>query len=188
MHAASAVGIREARTRVTGRALTRMPAVARTERMKPKSMARGGCTSTRPVTAAHRALRLTPARPLSMAAPPSAPMTPARRTEGSGPTSSTNPASAASPIPTHSRRPAPRVRAAYPVRIITTVQLDPETAVRWVSPVSFMLCASASGSWEVSPTVMPGTNPALTAPNRPDTRVRFARTVSSSPGRAPRQP
>lgn len=137
-----------------------IPSVARIESRNPTLAAIAGSSSSRMVVARQRKVKERPRRPPVKAANPTAPMTAARKTLGSGPTIMTKakrPHAAKIPAAGRGSR-KHRANKMKPPRI--REQLAPETAVRCVIPVVFMAVSRLSGKALVSPVTIPGSKPA----------------------------
>ncbi|GAA3280005.1 hypothetical protein AAU01_20950 [Paenarthrobacter aurescens] len=137
-----------------------MPRVASTDRRNPKFAAMPGSSSKRTTAARQRKVRDRPRRPPMRATRPTAPMTAALRTLGSGPTMTTKAVSPhAAKTPANGRlilrHLANRMKPPN-----TKLQFAPLTAVRWVIPVVLISASRLSGSALVSPVTIPGIKPA----------------------------
>ena len=84
----------------------------------------------------------------------------ARMTLGSGVTRMTNPASANADAPTRASRGIPSAAAAAKTSPTMIAQFAPDTAVRWLSELTFIEASSAGVTALVSPIARPGSRPA----------------------------
>jgi hypothetical protein len=82
-----------------------------------------------------------------------------RSTLGCGVTSTTKPMSTTTDAAIRQERESPSAPPASMMSAITTAQLAPETAVRWLSDVAFMAALSAGVTAWVSPMARPGNRP-----------------------------
>ncbi len=115
-----------------------IPRVARTERRKPTLEPNVGSNNNRAMVAQQRNDKARPLEPPAKAITPMQPITAALSTLGSEPTNTTkapNPARAVAPAMGRGSL-IRRARTRNPPR--TRLQLAPDTAVRWVMPVTFM--------------------------------------------------
>lgn len=116
-------GIQEARRL----ARSTIPSVASTDRRNPAFAAMVGSRSNRIAVATQRNVRERPRRPPTMAANPTAPMTAARTTLGSGPTMRTNPARPHAAMAAANGRDSRSDRASRMNAPRTRLQLAPDT-------------------------------------------------------------
>src|SRR5690554_6534217 len=153
---ASGSGIQRDITRAAGAANRSRPAVAQTDRTKPKFLASQGSNTSSTVTARASTGKPLAGRPEAIAPRTSAAMTDARNTLGSGVTSTTNPVSTTSDATIRTVRRSPTSAPPYMTRPMITAQFAPDTAVKWLSADFFMAESSASGTALVSPIASPG--------------------------------
>ncbi len=163
--AATHLGTREGIQDATRLARSTIPRVASTDRRNPTFAAMVGSRSNRIAAATQRKVRERPRKPPTKAARPTAPITAARMTLGSGPTMATNPIRPPAAIMAANGRDSRRDRASRMNPPSTRLQLAPLTAVRCVIPVVFMSVLRLSGKALVSPVTMPGNNPAASGGN-----------------------
>ena len=107
-------------------------------------------------------------------------MTAARSTLGDGRARTTKPSSATAARATRARRRTPIARATANVTASTTLTFSPETASRWVRPVSRMSAVSVGGTAETSPSTRPGNSPRSSAgsPRQAPRSAALARPAS----------
>ena len=133
---------------------------AATDRANPGVAANHGSASTMPTAQSASSPAPALGRPDSTVSMPTAAITAARTTLGSGVTSTTNPASPASASPTRRARPPPHRAVRKKTAPTTMAQFAPLTAVRWLRPLARMSSFNAADAARVSPTASPGNSPA----------------------------
>ena len=147
------------RSRMRG-ATTRTPSVAAADSSRPSRRVSSGSSSTRTRTAPASAWRGATRRPRAPATSTSAAMALARSTEGSARVRTANSASTTTARRRRPRAPRPTAPPASHAPVTTSATLEPDTAVRWVSPVARMASSSGAGSRLVSPVTSPVARPA----------------------------
>jgi hypothetical protein len=155
---ATARGIHRARTRASGPASMRRPAVAATERAKPKSRAIHGSCTRRTITARLNAGSPSAGRPLANAKRTTSAIVAARRMLAAGPTRTTKARSAVAAATTRSHRPAPTREARRNTNPVTSAQFAPDTAVKWLSELAFISSSSLADTADSSPMARPGSS------------------------------
>lgn len=161
IHLGTRAGIQEA----IRRAKSTIPRVASTDSRNPTFALIAGSSSNSSAVATQRKVSERPRRPPTMAASPTAPMTAARKTLGSGPTMTTKPASPQAANAPASGRDSRNDRASTINPPRTRLQLEPLTAVKWVIPLVLMSVSRLSGIALVSPVTIPGKSPAASGGN-----------------------
>ncbi|RLP69902.1 hypothetical protein D9V30_04240 [Mycetocola reblochoni] len=131
-------------------------AVEATESRKPYSRISQGSTTRHTVTATARARPAAARWPEAIAISTAIAITAALMTLGSGVTSRTKPSNAVAPAAILPARLAPHAAAAARAIATTIAQFAPETAVRWLRPLSTMASDSESGTPLSSPIARPG--------------------------------
>ena len=150
------------RSRTRG-ATTSTPSVAAADSNSPSRRASSGSSSTRTRTAPASACSGWTRRPRAPATRTIEAIALARRTEGSARVSTAKSASTTTAVRRRPRAPSPTTPAASHAPLTTIATLDPDTAVRWVSPVARIASSSSDGSRLVSPVTRPVASPARDA-------------------------
>ncbi len=174
-------GMRRDRRSASGGASTRSPAVASTLRAKPRSRASQGSPVSRTTTATARAGRPREGRPDAVETMSTAAITAARSTLGCGGTRITNAPRAANAATARAGRRSPAAAASASTSPTMTAQFAPETAVRCVSELSFMVCARAGVTADASPIARPGSSSAPGPRRSAAASARRARSPSANP-------